>query len=73
MKRTSSAIEGRNGYLSSIHQARRGFSAESLAALTIIHNFDLRRADGSTAAECLFEQSFPSLFDWLVTNIDELP
>ena len=33
-ERTSSAVEGFNGYLSRLHQARRGFSAQSLAALT---------------------------------------
>jgi hypothetical protein len=50
-QRTSSAVEGRNGYLSQRHYANRGFSAQSLKVLTIIHNFDLRRADGTTAAQ----------------------
>jgi hypothetical protein len=40
-QRTSSAVEGRNGYLSRLHHARRGFSKQSLQVLTIIHNFDL--------------------------------
>ena len=70
-QRTSSAIEGRNGQLSRLYQATRGFSPQLLKALTIIHNFDTRRADGSTPAERLFEQSFPCLFEWLVLNISQ--
>jgi len=72
-QRTSSAIEGRNGALSRLHHASRGFSPERLNALTIIHNFDVRRADGTTPAERLFEQKFPSLFEWLVGQVQELP
>lgn len=72
-QRTSSAIEGRNGQLSRLHQATRGFSPQLLKALTIIHNFDTQRADGSTPAERLFEQSFPCLFEWLVGQVTDLP
>ncbi len=39
-QRTSSAVEGRNGYLSKLNHAERGLSAQSLKVLTIIHNFD---------------------------------
>ena len=53
-QRTSSAVEGRNGYLSRLHHASGGFSAQALAVLTLIHNFDIRRADGTTAAQRLF-------------------
>jgi hypothetical protein len=72
-QRTSSAIEGRNGALSRLHHASRGFSPELLSALTVIHNFDVRRADGTTPAERLFEQEFPSLFEWLVGQVQYLP
>ena len=72
-QRTSSAVEGRNGYLSQRHHASRGFSPQSLKVLTIIHNFDLKRADGTTAAQRLFGQSFPDLFEWVLSNIDEVP
>ena len=72
-QRTSSAIEGRNGQLSRLHHATRGFSPELLNALTLIHNFDVRRADGTTPAERLFEQPFPSLFEWLVEQVDAIP
>lgn len=72
-QRTSSAVEGRNGYLAQIHHRNRGLSPTRLKALTVIHNFALQRPDGSTAAERLWGQSFPDLFEWLVQQIPELP
>ena len=72
-QRTSSAVEGRNGYLSRLHHTARGFSAQTLEVLTIIHNFDLKRADGTTAAQRLFGHPFPDLFDWIVEHMGELP
>ncbi|MEL6780050.1 MAG: DUF6399 domain-containing protein, partial [Cyanobacteria bacterium J06597_16] len=72
-QRTSSAVEGRNGYLAQRHHARRGFSPQSLKVLTIIHNFDLTRADGTTAAQRLFKYEFPNPFEWMIENIGELP
>lgn len=72
-QRTSSAVEGRNGYLTKLHHARRGFSEQSLSVLTIIHNFDLKRHDGSTAAQRLFGYNFPDLFEWMLDHIGELP
>jgi hypothetical protein len=41
--------------------------------MTVIHNFDLKRADGTTAAERLFRTSFPDLFDWMVARMAPLP
>ncbi len=72
-QRTSSAVEGRNGYLAKLHHARRGFSEESLNVLTILHNFDLKRHDGTTAAQRLFGHDFPDPFEWMLTHIGELP
>lgn len=72
-QRTSSAVEGRNGYLSRLHHCSRGFSPQSLQVLTIIHNFDLKRADGTTAAQRLFGQPFPDLFEWVLEQSSELP
>ncbi len=72
-QRTSSAVEGRNGYLSQRHHVTRGFSQQSLKTLTTIHNFDLRRADGSTAAQRLFGHQFPDLFEWVLSHHTELP
>lgn len=72
-QRTSSAVEGRNGYLSKLHHAGRGFSEQSLKGLTIIHNFGLKRSDGTTAAQRLFGHSFPDVFEWMLMNITDLP
>jgi hypothetical protein len=62
-QRTSSAIEGRNGYLALHHHAARGFSERSLHVLTIVHNFDLKRPSmglRNTAAQRLFGHPFPT-------------
>jgi hypothetical protein len=72
-QRSSSAVEGRNGYLSQAHHNRRGLSSKRLQVSTAIHNFSLKRNDGTTAAERLFGQQFPDLFEYLVENIGELP
>ncbi|MGJ3245959.1 MAG: DUF6399 domain-containing protein [Elainellaceae cyanobacterium] len=72
-QRTSSAVEGRNGYLAQRHHASRGFSAQALTVLTILHNFDLKRPDGSTAAQRLFGHPFPDLFESVLSTFSELP
>ncbi|MGK7914586.1 MAG: DUF6399 domain-containing protein [Prochloraceae cyanobacterium] len=72
-QRTSSAVEGRNGYLSRLHHSGRGLSEKDLRVLSVIHNFDLRRADGSTAAQRLFGRTFPELFPCLVEQMGNLP
>ena len=72
-QRSSSAVEGRNGYLSQVHHNRRGLFSKRLHVSTVIHNFSLKRSDGSTAAERLFGQKFPDLFEYLIENIGELP
>ena len=72
-QRTTSAIEGRNGYLSRLHHSGRGLSESNLQVLTIIHNFDIKRADGSTAAQRFFGRTFPELFPWLIDKMGDLP
>ena len=72
-QRTSSPVEGRNGYLSQIHHNRRGLSTRRLRVMTTIHNFHLQRSDGSTAAERLFGKPSPDLFQWLVQQMPDLP
>jgi len=69
--RTSSAVEGRNGYLSQRHHVQRGFWQNHLPVLTVIHNFDLKRADGTTAAQRLFGRQFPNLFAWVMPQIGD--
>ena len=72
-QRTSSAVEGRNGYLTRLHHSGQGFSQQTLKVLTIIHNFHLQRPDGTTAAQRLFDYEFPDLFEWVVDHMGDLP
>lgn len=71
--RSSSAVEGRNGRLSQLYHNGRGLTKSRLAALTVIHNYGLKRGDGTTAAERLLGSPFPDLFDWLLGQMGELP
>ena len=72
-QRTSSAVEGRNGCLSQMYHNGRGMTASRLKSLTVIHNFDLRCGDGTTAAERFFETPFPDLFEWVTGRMGALP
>ena len=71
--RSSSAVEGRNGRLSQRYHSGRGLTESRLKALTVIHNYGLKRSDGTTAAERLFGKACPDLFGWLVNQMDEIP
>ena len=68
-QRSSSQVEGRNGYLSFVNHANRGIGKQRLQALTVIHNFDIRRIDGTTPAQRLFKKDFPDLFDFLCEKV----
>ena len=39
-QRTSSAVEGRNGYLSQMHHHHRGLPKQRYKVWTVLHNFD---------------------------------
>ena len=71
--RASSAVEGRNGALSQSYHNGRGLTSRRLGALTVIHNYDTRRRDGSTPAGRLYGAQFPDLFDWLLDQMGALP
>lgn len=68
-QRASSQTEGRNGYLAFVNHAHRGIPKERLKVLTVIHNFDIQRADGTTPAQRLFDKQFPDLFEFLCQNV----
>ena len=70
---SSSAVEGRNGCLAQMYHNGRGLSQQRLRALTVIHNYGLKREDGTTAAMRLFETDFPELFPWLLEKMGALP
>ena len=52
------------------HHRLRELTASKLRALRTIHNYVIRRADGTTAAERFFENKSRDLFVWL---LEELP
>ncbi len=72
-QRTSSAVEGRNGYLAGMHHNQRGLSKERYPVWTVVHNFDCRASDGTTPAARFFSRSFPDLFETVLAEMGELP
>jgi hypothetical protein len=72
-QRASSAVEGRNGYLSQMQHNHRGLPLRRYQVWTVLHNFDCRAADGTTPAARFFRRSFPDLFEMVLSQIDELP
>ena len=67
---SSSCVEGRNGQLALRHHALHRLSDQKLNALKVVHNFHLRRQDGTTAAERFFGQAPKELFAYLLERID---
>jgi hypothetical protein len=72
-QRTSSAVEGRNGYLSQMHHNHRGLPRRRYKVGTILHNFDCRAVDGTTPASRFFRRTFPDLFETVLSHIEALP
>jgi hypothetical protein len=68
-QRSSSAVEGRNGQLSLYHHGRHRLSDRKLAALTAVHNFHIRRPDGTTAAERFFGRAPAPLFQQIIARV----
>jgi hypothetical protein len=71
--RSSSCVEGRNGRLSLFHHGQTRLSAARLKALTVIHNYQSTRADGTTAAERFFGKKPRDVFNWLLERLPDLP
>jgi len=71
--RSSSCVEGRNGRLSLHHHGQGRLSARKLKALTVIHNYGVKRRDGTTAAERFFGVKHQDLFSWLLERMPDLP
>ena len=73
-QRSSSNVEGRNGYLSLRNHQLRGLDRpRKRACLTTIHNFFLTRADGTTAAERFFGQKPRAMFAAILASVDLPP
>jgi Family of unknown function (DUF6399) len=71
--RSSSCVEGRNGRLSLFHHGQTRMSEKRLQALTVVHNYVVKREDGTTAAERFFGKKQRDAFAWLMERMPELP
>ena len=71
--RSSACVEGRNGQLALWHHHLHRIPPGKLAALTVIHNFATRRADGSTPAQRFFGQAHRDLFEYLCEQMPDPP
>ena len=73
-QRSSSNVEGRNGYLSLRNHQLRGLDLpHKRECLTAIHNFFLTRPDGTTAAERFFGQKPRSMFAAILDSVNLPP
>lgn len=72
-QRSSSCVEGRNSQLSLRHHGMNRLSDRKLKALTVIHNYYLKRPDGTTAAERFYENRPIDMFEWLLGKMSQLP
>ena len=73
-QRSSSNVEGRNGYLSlRSHQLRGLDLPRKRECFTAIHNFFLPRPDGTTAAERFFGQKPRSMFAAILESVELAP
>jgi hypothetical protein len=72
-QRSSSCVEGRNGRLSLQHHGHSRVREGRLRALTVIHNYLVKRPDGTTAAQRFFGQAHKDLFSWLLERMPDLP
>jgi hypothetical protein len=69
-QRSSSCVEGRNGHLALKHHALHHFTTRKLQALTVLHNYVMRRVDGTTAAERFYGAAPRDCFTWLLDRLD---
>jgi hypothetical protein len=73
-QRSSSHVEGRNGYLSlRSHQLRGLDLPRKRECFTTLHNFFLTRPDGTTAAERFFGQKPRSMFAAILESVELAP
>jgi hypothetical protein len=68
-QRSRSCVEGRNGQLALHHHHLHRIRPRQLAALTTIHNYFIRRPDGTTPAERFFGSKPADLFEWLLDHV----
>ena len=71
-QRASSAVAGRNGYLSQMHHHHRGLPKRRDKVWSVLHTFDGRASDGTTPASRFCRRGFPDLFETVFSNVDDL-
>ena len=70
-QRSSAHVEGHKGYLALRNHALRGLdNSRKRAYLTVVHNFLLKRPEGTTAAERFFGQKPRSLFAAILESVE---
>jgi hypothetical protein len=69
-QRSSSCVEGRNGQLALRHHHLHQLRPGKLKVLTILHNYLIRRPDGTTAAERFFGTKPQDLFEYVLDRLD---
>ena len=69
-QRSSSCVEGRNSHLQLWHYGVGTLSDRKLKSITVVHNYFLKRGDGTTAAERFFGKKPKDLFQYL---LDKMP
>jgi hypothetical protein len=73
-QRSSSNVEGWNGYLALRNHQLRGLDhPRKRACLTAVHNFLLTRPDGTTAVERFFGQKPQSMFTAILESVEIPP
>jgi hypothetical protein len=66
-------VEGRNGHLALHHHGKHRLSNRKLTVLTAVHNYFIRRPDGTTAAQRFFGQPPAPMFEYLLAALDPPP
>jgi len=69
-ERSSSNVEGRNGQLALHHHGLHKINSSRLQVLTIFHNYDTRRSDGTTPAQRFFGHPHDDLFEFVLNHVD---
>ena len=68
-QRSSSCVEGRNGQLALRHHSLHRLSHRKLTALTTVHNYAVKRPDGTTPAERFYAAQPRDLFESILEQV----
>ena len=72
-QRSTSSVEGYNGVLGLKHHGWHRLPEGKLRAVGVLHNFYIKRADGTTAAERLLGEKPDDLWAWIAERFRKLP